>query len=58
MNMLLQVEGYLSKELLLRSEGTEKENLNSKVKKVLGRKSLKRRQVTRLPVLLNTHIST
>lgn len=58
MNMLLQVEGYLSKELLLRSEGTEKENLNSKVKKVLGSKSLKRRQVTRLPVLLNTHIST
>lgn len=58
MNMLLQVEGYLSKELLLRSEGTEKENLNSKVKKVLGRKSLKRRQVTHLPVLLNTHIST
>lgn len=48
MNVLLQVEGYQSKELLLRSKSTEKENLNSKVKKVLGSN---RKQVTHLPVL-------
>lgn len=57
--MLLQVEGCLSKEPLLRSKVTEKGNLNSKVKNVvIISNSLNMRQVISLPVLLNTRIST